>query len=100
MADSALWVGTSGGGLARFADGQWQVYTAANSDLPDDTIQALVVAGSALWIGTEAGLARFADGQWEVYTAANSGLPADNVLALAAADGACPSSEFLRHPRS
>ena len=77
------------GGLARLADGQWQIYTAANSDLPDDYVQALAVADGALWVGTGgAGLARFADGQWQVYTTANSDLPDDDVLALAAADGA------------
>ncbi|HJT15524.1 MAG TPA: hypothetical protein VJ790_23075, partial [Dongiaceae bacterium] len=73
----------------RLADGQWQIYTATNSDLPHNNVHALAVVDGVLWVGTGGGgLARLADGQWQVYTAANSDLPAGNVLTLAAADGA------------
>ncbi len=70
---------------------EWQVFTTANSDLPDDYIMALATgADGALWVGTEgAGLARRHEGAWQVFTAASSDLPDDSVWALAAgADGA------------
>ena len=101
-ADGALWVGTGesvpffayggkfGGGLARFHEGAWQVFTAANSDLPDDNIRALSTGvDGALWVGTGGGLARFQEGAWQVFTAANSDLPSNDVWALSTgADGA------------
>ncbi len=99
-ADGALWVGTvkplampqfdTGGELARFHEGTWQVFNVANSDMPRYSIWALAAgADGALWVGTSGGLARFHEGAWQVFTAANSDLPHDWVNALAAdADGA------------
>ena len=86
-ADGALWVGTEGG-LARLQEGAWQVFTAASSDLPDNTVTALATgADGALWVGTYGGgLARLQEGAWQVFAEANSG---NQITALAEdADGA------------
>ncbi len=82
-----LWMGTSGGGLARLGvDGNWTVYHAgqnfnhdtnqydipANSGLPANSIASLAGDGAGgLWAGTDGrGLARLdADGNWTVYHA-------------------------------
>ena len=104
-AAGALWIGTSvlaAAGLARLQDGQWQVFTEANSDLPADGVRALAVdAAGALWIGTSdfgggGGLARLQDGQWQVFTEANSDLPADGVFG---AGGGCRRRALDRHGR-
>ncbi len=74
------------GGLARLHQGQWQVFTADNSDLPDNRVTSLAVApDGGLWIGTGGGLARLHQGQWQVFTAENSDLPDNRVLSLAVA---------------
>lgn len=51
--DGALWVGTYGGGLARFQKSQWTVFNKAQSQLPDDRVLALTTTpDGALWVGT------------------------------------------------
>ena len=54
--DAALWIGTSGGGLARWANGRFVTLTMKDG-LPADSVTALVedLRGN-LWVGTEAGL--------------------------------------------
>lgn len=62
--DGAVWVGTWGGGLHRFADGRLLArYTIADG-LPDDRVRALhEAADGALWVGTYRGLAAIRDGR-------------------------------------
>lgn len=57
-----LWFGLYNRGLARYSDGQLQIYNNHNSDLPNDTVASLLVAtesdgSSRLWVGTYGGLA-------------------------------------------
>ncbi|MBC7894668.1 MAG: helix-turn-helix domain-containing protein [Cytophagaceae bacterium] len=63
--DGALWMGTNGGGLARYHEGKFSRVTRADG-LPSDLIRSL--HGDAegwLWIGTEGrGLARLDPRQW------------------------------------
>ena len=69
---------------------EWTVYTAANSDLPGDTITALLVperiadlGWDGTWAGTTTGLAaRSENGSWTPFTPANSGLPHNHITAL------------------
>jgi signal transduction histidine kinase/ligand-binding sensor domain-containing protein len=54
---SALWIGTVGGGLSRWQDGQVTTLT-LQEGLPADSILALAEDGQRrIWVGTEAGLA-------------------------------------------
>lgn len=62
--DGVLWVGTEGGGLNRFdpfeEDAGFEAYTESNSDLPSNTVHAIVQDNSDfLWLSTSRGLARF-----------------------------------------
>lgn len=60
---SALWIGTVGGGLSRWQDGQLNTLT-LQEGLPADSILALAEDGQRrIWVGTEAGLAIIEDGR-------------------------------------
>ena len=71
-----IWIGTAGGGLAKFDGTDWVTYTTANSGLPDNNITSLAAdSDGIIWIGTDGGgLAKFDGTQWLVYTTVNSGL--------------------------
>ncbi len=51
------WIGTYGGGLARFDGVNWTVYDTSNSELPDNRLYYLAIddAKGNVWIGTENG---------------------------------------------
>lgn len=70
---------------------RWQIFTTANSGLPDNRVLALARdPAGRLYFGTAAGLAvRSADGSdWQVYQAADLGLTEDKINDLAVtADG-------------
>jgi len=77
------WIGTSGGGLAKFDGMNWTVYNSSNSGLPDDWINAIAVdAGGNVWLGTQSGLAIFDGANWTVYNTSNSKLPKDWINCL------------------
>lgn len=63
--DGALWMGTNGGGLARYREGVFRSVTTADG-LPSDLVRALHVdTAGMLWIGTEGrGLARLDPAAW------------------------------------
>ncbi len=77
-----LWLTADNGGLMRYRDGQFRLYTMGDS-VPDETTKALLEdrAGN-LWIGTEIGLVRFKDGRFTAYTT-RAGMPDSIVSALA-----------------
>ncbi|MGV8040202.1 MAG: diguanylate cyclase [Thermoanaerobaculaceae bacterium] len=63
--DGSLWVGTNGGGLARFHDGRFSTLTRKDG-LATDAPGALRVDGEgALWIGHERAVDRWRDGRLE-----------------------------------
>ena len=71
-----LWVGTSSGGMHRFADGRF--YPEA-PELSDQSVWAIHEArDGTLWLGTGLGLVRFKDGRVRVLTS-REGLPEDVV---------------------
>ena len=41
--DDVKWIGTGGGGLVKFSEGEWTVFDPSNSDLPKDFIYSIVV---------------------------------------------------------
>ena len=50
------WIGTRGGGLAKFDGETWTVYNTSNSGLPFDGVYALAIDAQAnLWIATTGG---------------------------------------------
>ena len=57
-ADDVLWIGTLGGGLLRFKDGQFTRFT-TRDDLPSEHIsQILEDPNGQLWLGTRIGIVR------------------------------------------
>ncbi|BAP54571.1 two-component system sensor histidine kinase/response regulator [Thioploca ingrica] len=99
--NNGLWIGTmgrisveerSGGGLAHLsADQQWTIFNIANSSLPSNNIETLLLDNQdGLWIGTfwwdlehQGGLAHFsADHQWTIFNTSNSPLPMNWVTTL------------------
>ncbi len=57
-AQDNLWIGTNGEGLAKYANGQFTMFTVKDG-LPDNSIRKIFMAGDgALWVGTTSGLAR------------------------------------------
>ncbi|MGB9775993.1 MAG: CARDB domain-containing protein, partial [Anaerolineae bacterium] len=85
--DLQEWVG--GGVGVRLANGTWLTYTAANSPLPSDGVDAVAVDGQGnVWVATEGGVnARLTSGEWLTYTMDNSGLNSPYITDIAA-DGA------------
>ncbi len=65
--EGELWIGTFGGGLNRFKDGQFEVFDRSKglSDLFVPTITQ--DRDGDLWVGTNNGLNRFRDGTFEVF---------------------------------
>jgi ligand-binding sensor domain-containing protein len=77
-----LWVGTNGGGLTRYKDGQFTTLTTRDG-LANDAILSLHEDPSgALWIGTDGGgMSRYWKGRLQTYNTKN-GLPDDAVFAI------------------
>jgi len=76
-----LWLGADGGGLIRFRDGRFSVFTTQDG-LPNNTTKALSEDGEGgMWVGTYGGLARFKDGRFTAYTT-RDGLPSNTITVL------------------
>ncbi len=67
----------------------WIAYTTANSDIPSNTVRAVVVDSSGVvWVGTQdSGLASFDGTSWRIYNEESSLLPDNRVNALAVDPG-------------
>jgi ligand-binding sensor domain-containing protein len=82
------WIGTRGGGLAKFDEENWTVYNRDNSDIPDDRVQAVAIDDSGnKWLGFRGeGVAKFDGQNWTVYNDFNSDLPHYEVNCIAIDD--------------
>lgn len=79
----SLWLGAVSGGLTRYTDGRFRLYTKQDG-LSSDFVRSLLAdrAGN-LWIGTRGGgLNLFRDEHFTTYTT-RDGLPSDQILTLA-----------------
>ncbi len=83
----ALWAGTNGGGLVRFAGGEFSSFT-REQGLSSDLVQALAgPVDGAIWVGTDEGLDRI-DGDRVTSFGVADGLTENDVESLLAdADG-------------
>jgi ligand-binding sensor domain-containing protein/signal transduction histidine kinase len=76
-----LWIGMEGGGLDRYAQGQFSSWT-TREGLSDDFVRALAEdAQGRIWVGTDNGLMRFENGRFVRIDGAN-GVPALAVHAI------------------
>ncbi|MFC2131925.1 T9SS type A sorting domain-containing protein, partial [Bacteroidota bacterium] len=85
------WIGTGQsilleiwyGGLAKFDDINWTVYTTTNSGLWSDFISCLAIDNKGdKWIGTLNGIVKYDGLNWTNYDNTNSGLPHDHVKCI------------------
>lgn len=80
--EGVVWVGTWGGGLARFDGKNWRNYTVADG-LPGNHVFMLHIDPKGqMWIGTNAGLAR-RDGDKFIGMTTADGLFSNNVFSMA-----------------
>ncbi len=78
------WIGTLGGGIAKYDGTNWSVYNTSNSGLPDNRVFSIAIDESGnKWIGTDGGLAKYDGTNWSVYDTSNSGLPENWVNSIA-----------------
>ncbi|NYF81327.1 sensor histidine kinase [Granulicella arctica] len=57
--DGALWIGTEGGGLIRYQNGAFRVFS-ANDGLTNNVVRAVYEDNAGnIWVGTDSGLFRF-----------------------------------------
>jgi len=87
-ADGIKWIGTRGGGLAKFDGENWTVYNRDNSDIPDDRVQAVAIDDSSnKWLGLRGeGVAKFDGEKWTNFNESNSDLPQNRVNCIAIDD--------------
>lgn len=88
-----VWAGTFGGGLWRYDGRAWEAFRTSNSELPYNTISAVIeTEPGSYWIGTarpsqEGGFITVFDGEtWQTYTPKNSGFSGSEPLAFATDD--------------
>jgi ligand-binding sensor domain-containing protein len=80
--DGALWVGTWGGGVARFDGRKFENHT-ADEGLAGNVVYSIAQGpDGALWFGTNHGLSRYDGTRWINYAKAD-GLKGDDVYAVA-----------------
>ena len=79
--DGSVWIGTFGGGLSRFSNGTFQVYTKADGLVNDYVLSIVNGRDGSMWIGTDGGLSRFESGRFTNYTI-NEGLAHDAIRGL------------------
>jgi PAS domain S-box-containing protein len=79
--DGSVWIATYGGGVSRFKDGAFTIYTAAEGLASDFATTALAGSDGSVWIGTDGGLSRFHNDRIVNYTV-KDGLSHDSIRGL------------------
>ena len=79
--DGSIWIATFGGGLSRFTDGTFKVYTKAEGLISDYVLAVVNGGDGTMWIGTDGGLSRFEGGRFTNFTV-KDGLIHDSIRGL------------------
>ena len=78
-----IYIGTAGGGLAKFDGSEWTIYDTSNSGIPSDYVYSLLESANGdIYVRTYYGLAKFDGAEWTTYNISNSGIPYDYVRSL------------------
>lgn len=80
MRDGSLWIGTAGGTLIRWHEGQFTLLQPGGAEL-GNILCLHESADGAIWVGADHGLLRYAQGQWRRFTTAD-GLLHNSVRAI------------------
>lgn len=81
-AAGVIWAGTDGEGLARIALPATLSNFKTNVGLADDVVNAVFIAGTDVWVGTDDGISRL-NTTTSVITTWNDGLPSNTVRSIA-----------------
>ena len=80
--EDAIWAGTWGAGVSRYADGKWTTFTTADG-LAGDVVYSIAQGpDNAYWFGTNNGLSRYDGTTWKTY-GLREGLLGADVYAIA-----------------
>ena len=79
--DGSVWAGTLSGGVSRFSEGKFAIYTMANGLLANTVASIVQDSKGVLWFATPGGLNSLSKTRWRSYTR-REGLPSDNVYSL------------------
>ena len=75
--EDAIWAGTWGAGVSRYADGKWTTFTTADG-LAGDVVYSIAQGPDEVyWFGTNNGLSRFDGASWKTYGVQDGLLGAD-----------------------
>lgn len=78
-----IWVGSAGGGLAKFDGVTWATYNIENSKIPSNFVNAVVIDSDGnVWVGTDKGLAKFNGTSWAIYNDDNSSIASNEISAI------------------
>ena len=81
--DDVVWVGTWGGGVSRYENGEWRNLSMADGLAGNIVYSVAQDSTGAMWFGTNRGLSRYAGGTFNNFDVL-SGLPGNDVYAIAA----------------
>jgi len=77
------WSSSIGGGVVKYDGENWTLYNTTNSELPDNSVNALMIDQQGnKWIGTEQGMAKFDGENWTVFDTTNSDLPGNYIFCI------------------
>lgn len=67
---SSLWIGSYGGGVARYHDGRWQRFRAEDGDLTSNFVHDIEIIADKgrspeVWVGSRNGFSSYRDGRWQ-----------------------------------
>ena len=80
--EDAIWAGTWGAGVSRYADGNWTTFTTSDG-LAGDVVYSMAQGPDGVyWFGTNNGLSRFDGSNWKTY-GVQDGLLGVDVYAIA-----------------
>lgn len=76
----SLWIATNGGGLAKFNNTTFQIYTSSNSQIPSNFLRKIFFDKSNnLWVASSLGIAKFDGAVWTKFSGSNANL-VDNYI--------------------
>jgi ligand-binding sensor domain-containing protein len=84
--DDIIWVGTWGGGVSRYVDGEWHNLSMKDGLAGNIVYSVAQDASGVYWFGTNRGLSRY-DGKSFQNFDMQSGLPGQDVYAIAVTEG-------------
>jgi ligand-binding sensor domain-containing protein len=83
--DGSIWAATYGGGVSRYQNGDFTVYTSARGLVSDYAAVVAADTEGGMWVGTDRGVTHIQDGKLTSFTT-QEGLPG-NVIRAVYADG-------------